>query len=123
MTMTVQVTDGSALLKSESYDQKTGSLLGTSYENVGGMANGVVVGASIMSAKHADVSIREAADLVASATKERWDADKKMMVKGTLENEDIAKLNALNKEASIAMAANQQFTALLNKIERVVQTT
>ncbi len=123
MTMTVQVTDGSALVKSESYDQSNGKLVGTSYEDVGGMANGVVVGASIMSAKHADVAIREAALLVESATKEKWDADKKMMVKGTLENEDIAKLNALNKEASIALAANQQFTALLNKIERVVQTT
>jgi hypothetical protein len=41
---------------------------------------------------------------------------------GDLTNADINDINLLNKQASIAMAMNQSFTSLLNKIERTVAT-
>jgi|688.fasta_scaffold1181440_1 hypothetical protein len=131
MAIRVTLNDSEVKIINPTYDDKTNLFKDNDVETVGGMANGVVVAGARIAAQHADNAFLKATQKLAEYTAQESDpitgklltnkdGSKKMK---TLTNENIAELNQLNKEGSIALAANQQFTALLNKIERVVQTS
>jgi hypothetical protein len=120
----------------------------TTYESVTqNFINGDIAVATTLAARTADVAIAAAKDITVKAkarTTLVWEKDangndrtgadgnkiavmdtstgKQMVEQGDLTNADINDINLLNKQASIAMAMNQSFTSLLNKIERTVAT-
>jgi hypothetical protein len=115
----------------------------TQYESVTqNLLNGDIAVATTVAARTADVAIKQAKDITLAAkarTTLVWEKDpvtgkdtnvavidqktgKHAVEQGDLTNADINDINLLNKQASIAMAMNQSFTSLLNKIERTVAT-
>lgn len=114
----------------------------TQYESVTqNLLNGDIAVATTVAARTADVAIKQAKDITLAAkarTTLVWEKDasgkdtnvavidqktgKQAVEQGDLTNADINDINLLNKQASIAMAMNQSFTSLLNKIERTVAT-
>ena len=119
----------------------------TQYESVTqNLLNGDIAVATTVAARTADVAIKQAKDITLAAKARMdpvWKKDangndmrgadgqkipltdkdgKQIYEQGDLTNADINDINLLNKQASIAMAMNQSFTSLLNKIERTVAT-
>jgi hypothetical protein len=89
--------------------------------SVGGLLQGDVAAAVLQTAVAADEAFAKAKKIVEDALKAVDDGNGGIK-KGSLTDVQIAALNLFNKEGSMAMAANQQFTALLSKIERMMQT-
>jgi hypothetical protein len=120
----------------------------TQYESVTqNLLNGDIAVATTVAARTADVAIKQAKDITLAAKARMdpvWQKDahgndmrdaagqkipvmdmktnRQVVEQGDLTNADINDINLLNKQASIAMAMNQSFTSLLNKIERTVAT-
>jgi hypothetical protein len=143
ITTTVEMTAnsfGGQSVSERKFDAR-GALSGTTQESVGGVTHGVITAATYLAAGAADRAIDRATDILETVTNTRVQKEINgvkqfeeqvidgvktkvpVMENAALSNLDIAKINSHNKQASIALAMNQSFTSLLNKVERTVSTS